>query len=94
MIGESQGLRKSKSEEGKLAEMLLNSNYSKDVSSIFFTDKQEANQEKKSNLLYTRGITPKVLSSGGARLRSSARKQHNSEETSRPWGTVGGTVPI
>ena len=46
----------------------------------------------KSNLHYTRGITLKRVASGGAYLRSLASGQHNSEETSQRWRTVGDTV--
>ena len=37
----------------------------------------------KSNLHYTRGITPKRVTSGGAHLRCLAPAQHNSEEISQ-----------
>ena len=40
---------------------------------------------KKSNLHYTRGITPKRVTSGGAHLRGLAPGLHNSEETSQLW---------
>ena len=38
------------------------------------------------------GITPKRVTSGGAHLRGSAPRQHNSEETSRRWRAVGDTA--
>ena len=40
-------------------------------------------QCKKSNLHYTRGITPKHVTSGGVHLRDLAPGQHSSEETSQ-----------
>ena len=52
----------------------------------------ESNQ--KSNLYYTRGITPKRVTSGGAHLRGLAPGVHSSEETSQRWRAVGNTVPI
>ena len=52
----------------------------------------ESNQ--KSNLHYTRGITPKRVTSGGAHLRGLAPGLHSSEETSQRWRAVGDTVPI
>ena len=48
----------------------------------------------KSNLHYTRGITPKRVTSGGAHLRNLAPGLHSSEETWQRWRTVGDTVPI
>ena len=47
---------------------------------------------QKSNLHYTRGITPKCVTSGGIHLRSLAPERHNSEETSQRWRTVGDTA--
>ena len=38
---------------------------------------------KKSNLHYTRDITPKRVTSGGAHLRGAALELHNSEQTSQ-----------
>ena len=52
----------------------------------------ESNQ--KSNLHYTRGITPKRVTSCGAHLRGLAPGLHSSEETSLRWRAVGDTVPI
>ena len=49
---------------------------------------------KKSNLHYTRGITPKRVTSGGAHLRGLAPGLHSSEGTSQRWRAVGVTVPI
>ena len=46
-------------------------------------------KKKKSNLHYTRGITPKRVTSGGAHLRGLAPDQHSSEETSQRWRAVG-----
>ena len=48
----------------------------------------------KSNLHYTRGITPKRVTSGGAHLRGLAPGLRSSEETSQRWRAVGDTVPI
>ena len=48
----------------------------------------------KSNLHYTRRITPKRVTSCGAHLRSLAPGLHSSEETSQRWRVVGDTVPI
>ena len=49
------------------------------------------NFHEKSNLRYTRGITPKRVKSGGDHLRL-ASGQHSSEETSQRWRVVGDTV--
>ena len=49
---------------------------------------------KKSNLHYTRRITPKRATSGGAHLRGLAPGQHSSEEASQRWRVVGDTVSI
>ena len=51
---------------------------------------QASNQ--KSNLHYTRRITPKRVTSCGAHLRGLAPGQHSSEETSQRWRVVGDTV--
>ena len=48
----------------------------------------------KSNLHYTRRITPKQLTSGGAHLRGAAIEPHSSEQTSQRWQAVGDTVTI
>ena len=48
----------------------------------------------KSNLHYTRGITPKRVTSGGAHLRGCAPGLHSSERTSQRWQAVGDTVSI
>ena len=48
----------------------------------------------KSNLHYTRRITPKRVTSGGAHLRGLAPGLHSSEETSQRLRAVGDTVPI
>ena len=48
--------------------------------------------KSKSNLYYTRGITPKRVTSSGAHLRCFALEQHSSEETSKRWQAVGDTV--
>ena len=42
----------------------------------------------KSNLRYTRGITPKRVTSGGAHLRGAAPGLHSSEQTSQRWRAV------
>ena len=53
---------------------------------IFWLDNvQNCKINIKSNLHYTRGITPKRVTSGGAHLRSLAPGQHSSEETSQRW---------
>ena len=49
---------------------------------------------KKSNLCYTRGITPKRVTSGGAHLRGLAPGLRSPEETSQRWRSVGDTVSI
>ena len=46
----------------------------------------------KSNLHYTRGITPKRVTSGGAHFRCLASGQHSSEVTSQRWRAVGDPV--
>ena len=46
----------------------------------------------KSNLHYTRRITPKRVTSCGAHLRGLAPGQHSSEKTSQRWRVVGDTV--
>ena len=51
-------------------------------------------QCSKSNLHYTRGITPKRVTSGGAHLRGLASGQHSTKEMSQRWRAVGDTVPI
>ena len=48
----------------------------------------------KSNLHYTRGITPKRVTSSEAHLRGLAPGLHSSEETSQRWRAVGDTVPF
>ena len=48
----------------------------------------------KSNLHYTRRITPKRVTSCGAHFRGLAPGQHSSEETSQRWRVVGDTVSI
>ena len=48
----------------------------------------------KSYFHYTRGITPKRVTSGGAHLRGLAPGLHSSEGTSQRWQTVDHTVPI
>ena len=47
-----------------------------------------------SNLHYTRGISPKRVTSGKAHLSGLALGQHSSEETSQRWRAVGGFLPI
>ena len=49
---------------------------------------------KKSNLHYTRGITPKRVTSGGAHLRGLAPGLRSSDGTSQRWRVVGNTVPM
>ena len=48
----------------------------------------------KSNLRYTRRITPKRVANCGPHLRGVAPGLRNSEETSQRWRVVGDTVPI
>ena len=43
------------------------------------------------NFHYTRGSTPKRVTSGGAHLRGLAPAQHSSEETSQGWRAAGDT---
>ena len=50
--------------------------------------------KSKSNLHYTRRITPKRVTSCGAHLRGLAPGLHSSEETSQRWLVVGDTVLI
>ena len=47
---------------------------------------------KKSNLDYTRDITPKRVAGGGAHLRGLAPGLHSSEETSQRWRAVDDAV--
>ena len=47
---------------------------------------------KNSKLHYTRHITPKRVTSGGAHLRGAALGPHSSEQTSQRWRAVGDTV--
>ena len=49
---------------------------------------------QKSNLHYTRGITPIRVTSCGVHLRGVAPGLHSFEETSQRWRAVGDTVPI
>ena len=46
------------------------------------------------NLHYTRAITPKRVTSGGAHLRGLAPGLHSFEGLSERWRAVGDTVPI
>ena len=48
----------------------------------------------KSNLHYTRRITPKRVTSCSAHLRGLAPGLHSSEEAPQRWRVVGDTVPI
>ena len=54
----------------------------------------KTNTKVKSNLHYTRRITPKRVTSCETHLRGLARGQYSSEETSQRWRVVGDTVPI
>ena len=54
----------------------------------------DTQKNQKSNLHYTRRITPKRVTSCGAHLRGLAPGQHSSEETSQRWQVVGDTVLI
>ena len=49
---------------------------------------------KNSNLHYTRHITPKRVTSGGAHLRGAAFGLQSSEQTLQRNATVGDTVTI
>ena len=49
---------------------------------------------KNSKLHYTRDITPKRVTSGGAHLRGAAFGLHCSEQMSQRWRAVGDTVTI
>ena len=62
----------------------------------FFAEDQRLIKKKnqKSNLHYTRRITPKRVTSCGAHLRGLAPGLHSSEEASQRWRVVGDTVPI
>ena len=61
----------------------------------WFRPTQQMNQIKsKSNLHYTRRITPKRVTSCRAHLRGLAPGLHSSEETSQRWRVVGDTVSI
>ena len=65
------------------------------ISNLSFLSKViESNQKIKSNLHYTRRITPKRVTSCGAHLRGLAPGLHSSKETSQRWRVVGDTVPI
>ena len=44
------------------------------------------------NLHYTRGITPKRVTSGGDHLHGLAPGLHSSEETSQRWRALGDTA--
>ena len=57
-------------------------------------DATPTGQKIKSNLHYTRRITPKRVTSYGAHLRGLAPGLHSSEEASQRWRVVGDTVPI
>ena len=59
-----------------------------------FQDKRTNSKKIKSNLHYTRRITPKRVTSGGTHLRILAPGLHSSEETSQRWQAIGDTVPI
>ena len=49
---------------------------------------------KKSNLHYTRRITPKRVTSGRAHLRGAALGPRSSEQTSQRWQAVADTLTI
>ena len=49
---------------------------------------------KKSNLHYTRGITPKRVTSGRAHLRGLAPGLHSSEETLQLWQAIDDTADL
>ena len=48
--------------------------------------------KRKSNLHYTRDITPKHVTSSGFHLCDLARGQHISEEASQRWRAVADTI--
>ena len=58
------------------------------------SDAVDGKSKSKSNLHYTRRITPKRVTSCGAHFRGLAPGQHSSEETSQRWRVVGDTVSI
>ena len=64
------------------------------TSSYFRCNTAKNFKKSKSNLHYTRRITPKRVTSGGAHLHGLAPGLHSSEETSQQWRAVGDTVPI
>ena len=45
----------------------------------------------KIKLYYTRGVTPKRVTSGGTHLRGFVPEQHSSEQTSKKWRADGDT---
>ena len=55
-------------------------------------DRYEISNQK--NFHYTRGITPKRVTSGGVHLHGLAPGLHGSEETSQWWRAVSDTVSI
>ena len=73
---------------------VISRNFNRSVLSFSSSRKFSLINQIKSNLHYTRGITPKRVTSGGAHLRGLAPGLHSSEETSQRWRTVGDTVPI
>ena len=62
------------------------------MSSFFSPLNITLSKKSKSNLSYTRGITPKRVTSGDANLRGLAPGQHNPEETLQRWEAVGDVV--
>ena len=52
----------------------------------------KSNPFEKKNLYYTRDITPKRVTSGGAHLRGIAPGQHSSEKTLQQWQIVNDSV--
>ena len=64
--------------------------YSLLLPSFFCQVRKKSNQ----NFNYTRRISPKRITRGGAHLRGVAHEQHSYEETSRRWRAVGDTESI
>ena len=55
-------------------------------------NRHTSSNNKKSKLYFTRGITPKSVTSGRDHLHGSASGQHSSKKTSQRWRAVGDTV--
>ena len=53
---------------------------------------KENDHKTKSNLYHTRGIIPKLVTTGGINFRGLAPGQHSPEETPQQWRAVNDTV--